>query len=330
MKHALLRIALTAILASSCAKKKDFTIIAHRGAPGYLPEHTLEGVAMAHAWNIDFIEPDLVMSKDDHLVILHDHHLDTTTNVAERFPKRARKDGRFYAIDFTLDELKSLRVHERIVLATGKPVYPQRFDSRKAFFKIPTFKEFIELVQGLNKTSGKNIGIYPEIKMPEFHISEGKDITKAAIEMMREYGYEKSLNAGIQCFWPNTLIRLKNEFKTKIPLFQLIAENEWNESSADYTQMLTDSGLKKISTYASAIGPWVQQILTIQKGIYKSTGLVERAKKLNLKVVPYTHRTDQLPQGLSEEDFFKLMFEALAVDGIFSDFADRAKKFSEI
>ncbi len=90
----------------------DPLVIAHRGASGYLPEHTLPAKALAYAMKPDYIEQDVVMTKDDQLVVLHDHYLDRVTDVAERFPDRAREDGRYYAIDFTLAEIKSLRVTE--------------------------------------------------------------------------------------------------------------------------------------------------------------------------------------------------------------------------
>lgn len=91
---------------------KDKVVIAHRGASGYLPEHSLPAKAMAYAQGADYLEQDLVMTKDNELVVLHDHYLDRVTDVAERFPDRARKDGRYYAIDFTLPEIKSLKFTE--------------------------------------------------------------------------------------------------------------------------------------------------------------------------------------------------------------------------
>ena len=104
------------ILSSSAlyfsATAADKMVIAHRGASGYLPEHTLPAKAMAYAQGADYLEQDLVMTKDDRLVVLHDHYLDRVTDVAQRFPQRARKDGRFYAIDFTLAEIKSLKFTE--------------------------------------------------------------------------------------------------------------------------------------------------------------------------------------------------------------------------
>ena len=146
-------------------------VIAHRGACGYVPEHTLEAASMAHAMQVDFIEQDVVLSKDNIPVVLHDIHLDTVTDVAQKFPGRARSDGRFYAIDFALDEIKQLFVHERISLKTGKAVFPNRFDASKALFRVPTLEEEIELIKGLNAATGRDIGIYVEIKKPAWHLS---------------------------------------------------------------------------------------------------------------------------------------------------------------
>ncbi len=311
-------------------KKSDLVVIAHRGASGYLPEHTLEGAAMAHSWGVDYIEPDLVMTKDNQLVILHDPHLDTTTNVKKIYPKRARKDGRFYAVDFTLKEIKKLRVNERKDHITGKVVFPQRFPLKKSRFEVPTLEEFIELVQGLNKSSRKKIGIYPEIKNPEFHQKEGKDITKATINILRKYGYEKNGQAIIQCFYPPSLKRLKNEFKTKIPLILLIADNSWNESSIDYNSILTKKGIKEVSTYAFGIGPWIPQILKKEGQSYSITNLVSWAHKYGLKVHPYTHRKDDLPSFIkNEEQLFNVLIKKVGIDGIFSDFADRVLRYRD-
>src|SRR5947207_6618226 len=127
-------------------------IIAHRGASGYLPEHTLAAVAVAHTMGADYLEQDVVLSKDSVPVVLHDIHLDTVTDVARRFPGRKRRDGRFYAIDFTLAELKQLRVTERFNHQTGEPVFKERFPQCQASFEIPTLEEELQLIQGLNQT----------------------------------------------------------------------------------------------------------------------------------------------------------------------------------
>lgn len=305
--------------------QNKFITIAHRGASGYLPEHTLAGAAMAHAWGVDYIELDLVMTKDNQLVILHDPHLDTTTNVKELFPKRNRPDGRFYTIDFTLDEIKKLSVFERIRIEQGVSYYPQRFPLKKSHFEVPTMQEFIELVQGLNLTTGKSVGIYPEIKNPEFHEKEGKDITSAVMDVLKKYGYEENGQAIIQCFYPPTLKRLKNEFKTKIPLVLLIAENSWNESSVDYQKILTRQGIAEVATYAYGIGPWIPHLI---KEDGTSSSVVEWAHEFGLKVHPYTHRQEEIPSPFkNENDFLDTLIIKNKVDGLFSDFADKIIKY---
>ncbi len=110
-------------------------VIAHRGASAYLPEHTIEAKAMAHAMNVDFIEQDLVLSKDDVPIVIHDIYLDDVTDVAIKFPKRKREDNRFYVIDFTFDELKTLQVSERFNPETGEQFYPNRFPKGNRHFQ---------------------------------------------------------------------------------------------------------------------------------------------------------------------------------------------------
>ena len=171
--------------------KRRPIVIAHRGASGYLPEHTLEAKALAYAMKPDYIEQDVVMSKDDHLIILHDRYLDRVSDVAQKFPHRARKDGRYYAIDFTLAEIKSLQVTEGFTYTKqGKKVmtHPHRFPLGKSSFQVATLAEEIELIQGLNQTLGYNVGLYPEIKAPWFHRHEGKDISLAVLKMLKAYG----------------------------------------------------------------------------------------------------------------------------------------------
>ncbi len=315
----------------SCASPRNKTVIAHRGAPGYLPEHTLEGVAMAHAWGVDYIEPDIVITKDDQAVILHDIHIDTTTNVAKVFPKRKRADGRFYAVDFTLNEIKKLTVNERVDLKTGKKVFPGRFDLNKSTFRVPTLKEYIELVQGLNKSTRKEIGIYPELKSPEFHLKHKKDIAKIVFQILKDYGYNKNdANIYVQCFYPPTLKRLRSEFNAKMPLIVLIAENSWKESSIDYENLKTEAGIKDISTYANGIGPYLKHLVTEKDGVISKTNLVSLAKKYHLKVHPYTHRVDELPKGFKDsKELFDYLYDEVMVDGIFSDFGDIAIKHSK-
>lgn len=312
---------IVALVCLSCRQQKIIKV-AHRGASGYLPEHTLEAVALAHSWDIDYIEPDLVMTKDDQLIVMHDPHLDTTTNVKELFADRARIDGRFYAVDFSLDEIKKLSVHERVNLETGEAVFPGRFPLGRSHFEVPTLIEYIELIQGLNKSTGKKIGIIPEIKAPEFHESEGKDIVSKTLFILKSYGYEENGQAIIQCFEPNTLKMIKN--KTNIPLLQLIAVNEWKESSADYDKMLTDDGLKEIATYAQYLGPYLPQLYDIKNDRAFKNDIMKMAHRYELKVAPYTIRDDAIFKPFeNKNEMMSFVLGELEVDGLFSDFADK-------
>ena len=160
---------LVTIMSSNSYAQK--IVIAHRGARGYLPEHTLEAKAMAYAQGAHYIEQDLVMTRDDNLIVLHDITLDRTTDVDEKFPDRARSDGRYYAIDFTLEEIRTLNATEGFRTENGEKVQArsQRFPLGKGSFRVPTFQEEIEMIQGLNISTGRDVGIYPEIKQPAFH-----------------------------------------------------------------------------------------------------------------------------------------------------------------
>ena len=176
-------------------------VIAHRGASGYLPEHTLAAKALAHGMGADYLEQDVVLTKDDVPVVLHDIHLDTVTNVAEVFPDRKRDDGRYYAIDLTLAEVKQLRATERVDAKTKRPVFPTRFPPHLSYFTVPTLAEELELIQGLNTSSGREAGIYTEIKSPAWHRSEGKDISKIVLGVLDHYGYREASDlAYLQCF----------------------------------------------------------------------------------------------------------------------------------
>ena len=152
---------MASLLSSQAFAQK--VVVAHRGASGYLPEHTLEAKAMAYAMGADYIEQDVVMTKDDELIVIHDITLDRTTDVAVKFPGRARADGRHYAIDFTLAEIRTLALSEGAYLVNGERQqgYKSRFPMGKSNFRIATLAEEIELIQGLNVSTGKDIGIYP-------------------------------------------------------------------------------------------------------------------------------------------------------------------------
>ena len=195
-----------------------FIIIAHRGASGYLPEHTLPAKAMAYAMGADYLEQDVVATRDGQLLVLHDIHLDRVTDVAERFPDRARGDGRFYVRDFDLDEIRTLQVTERLDGA-GLPVYPGRFPPRSGRFRVNTLAEELELVAGLNHATGRKTGVYPEIKRPAWHQADGFDITPAVLDELARHGYETAEDAiFLQCFDGAEVLRIRNELGCKLKL----------------------------------------------------------------------------------------------------------------
>ena len=197
----LLSISCQSNLEKELKSTKKITVVAHRGASGYLPEHTLASKAMAHGMNADYIEQDIVLSKDDIPIVIHDILLDDVTNVSEKYPNRKRKDGKYYVIDFTFEELKTLEVTERFDSKTGLQIYPKRFPKGTSSFRLHSLQDEIELIQGLNKSTGKNIGIYPEIKKPKFHHENGKDFSKIVLEILTKYGYStKDDQCILQCF----------------------------------------------------------------------------------------------------------------------------------
>lgn len=345
-KPLLAAVALAIGLAAS-AQAADKIVIAHRGASGYLPEHTLPSKALAYAQGADYLEQDLVMTKDDRLVVLHDHYLDRVTDVAERFPERARKDGRYYAIDFTLAEIKSLRFTEGFDIDKGvkRQSYPGRFPMGKSDFRIHTFEEEIEFIQGLNHSTGRNIGIYPEIKAPWFHRQEGKDITVKALEVLKRYGYTgRNDKVYLQCFDFNELKRIKTELMPKagmdLKLVQLIAYTDWQETfeqnaagqwvNYSYDWMFRPEGMKEIAKYADGIGPQYPMLIdkTSTPGKIKLTGMSRAAHANGLAIHPYTLRKDALPAYAKNMDqLLDAVYNRAQVDGAFSDFPDLAVNF---
>lgn len=301
-------------------------VIAHRGASAYLPEHTLAAKALAHGMGADFIEQDVVLTRDAVPVILHDVYLDSTTDVAARFPDRARADGHFYAMDFNLAEIRALRVHERR-RAGGDAVFPGRFPVEHALFTVPTLAEEIALIAGLDKSRGRRTGLYIELKSPGRHREAGLDIVGAVLEVLRESGHDsRPQQVFLQCFDDRTLRQLRDEHRSALPLIQLIADNAWNEDSAvDYDYLRSDAGLDDIASYADGIGPWLSHIYLGRDdaGAPRLDSLVGRARQRGLVVHPYTFRRDELPPGIGDfAELLDLFIGCLRVDGLFTDFPD--------
>ena len=299
-------------------------IIAHRGACGYLPEHTLPAVELAHTFDADYIEQDVVLTSDGVPIVLHDVTLELTTNVATLFPERHRDDGLFYAIDFTLEEIKALNAHERTD-SLGNPVFPERYSGTEAEFKVPTLAEEIETVDRLNKASGKRTGVYIELKRPEFHEQEGVDIYQAVIDVLKTFDrLGENAETVIQCFDPETLKRFAHEGIFKGPLVQLVLTESIANWRGDFEAMHTTSGLKEVAEYAHGIGPDVNLLENESGG---SSEMVVAAKKLGLFLHPYTLRADSesIP-GVNFEALHKKLFIDLEVDGAFTDFADQTRE----
>ena len=304
-------------------------VIAHRGASGYLPEHTLESAAYAHALGADYIEQDVVLTKDDVLVVIHDIHLETTTDVATRHPGRQRADGRFYVIDFTWEELRALKVNERVHPKTGQPVFPLRFPATGGGFRLCTFEEQVSLIQGLNRSTGRTAGIYVEFKQPAWHATEGKDLGAALLASLDRLGYRRADDpVFVQCFDREALLRLRAVHGTALPLIQLIGEDR--EDDGVYEAMITPAGLADLATFAQGIGPALGRILTgadaAGRPVFSS--LVGDAHAVGLKVHPYTFRTDALPPGVpSINALLTALIVGAGVDGLFIDQPDAALRF---
>ena len=310
-------------------------IIAHRGASGYLPEHSLAAKALAHAMGADFLEQDVVLTKDGIAIVLHDIYLETTTDVRLRFPGRARQDGRFYALDFTLREIRQLRLHERSKCnETGREVavYPKRFPLGAGTCGVPTLLEEIDFISGLDRSRNKCTGLYVELKAPDWHLRQGYKIADTVMGVLDQTGYsQRPDQVFLQCFHDKTLQYLRNTLKTELPLIQLIADNSWGEDGAvDYNHLMTLAGLDAVAEYANGIGPWIKQIYAGKdsSGQPIITRLVENAHARGLQVHPYTFRRDELPEGIADfDELLDIFVNEAGIDGFFTDFPDLAYAF---
>jgi len=280
---------------------------------------------MAHAMGSDYIEQDVVLTRDDVLIVLHDLYLDAVTDVAEKFPDRKREDGCHYAIDFTLEEIKTLRVHERVT-PDGQPEFPGRFPHMNAIFRIPTLAEEITLIQDLNRSNGRDVGVYIEPKSPAWHSTEGRDLVKKVVSMLADFGYRnRSDQAYLQSFDLNYLEYARYELKTDLKLVQLIGEKSWQESDTDFDYLQTEKGLRAIARFADGIGPWLMQVVNIRDGeITDISELVALAHRFGLFVHAYTLRADQLPlETATMQDAVHFLADQARLDGVFTDHPDQ-------
>ena len=320
-------------------------VIGHRGASGYLPEHTLASYALAVFQGADFIEPDLVMTKDGHLIARHEPILDETTDVSvhpEFASRRVTKviDGvtvtAWWAEDFTLAEIKQLKARERI--PTVRPGNTRVNDQ----IEVPTLQEVIDLAAGLEKVVGRKIGIYPETKHPTYFRNLGFAMEETLVSILRKNGYEGKRNqVFIQSFEVRNLKRLSH--MTNIPLIQLFggaSSQPYDEVAAGgtltYGQMATAAGLAHISTYAKGVGPSKGYVIPVVGGILSPaniTTFVTDAHAVGLAVHPYTYRVENQflplnlrigtdPNGRGDLQGELKMFLDAGIDGFFTDNTD--------
>jgi glycerophosphoryl diester phosphodiesterase len=323
----------------------DPLVIAHRGASGYRPEHTLGSYRLAIARGADYVEPDLVVTADGVLVARHENELSSTTDVAQRpefADRRTTKtvDGRrvsgWFSEDLTLAELRTLRARER--LPALRPLN-QRYDGRET---VPTLQEIIDLVRRESARVGRQIGVYPETKNPTYFASIGLLQHEPLVRCLDVNGLNTPhAQVIVQSFESANLRRLREDLR--VPLVQLIGGTGGPHDLVaagrprSFSDLITPSGLAEIASYADGIGPSKALVLPRDAtgALMPATSLVGRAHDAGLVVHAYTFRdentflpsdlrmgSDPSARGKAAEEY--ALFFAAGVDGVFSDYPDTA------
>jgi glycerophosphoryl diester phosphodiesterase len=287
--------------AESGTQSDDALLIAHRGASGYAPEHTMAAYRLALDMGADFIEPDLQVTSDGRLISLHDETLERTTNVRDVFPDRFREDEvrgetvrRWHAVDFTLEEIRSLDA--------GAWFGPEFAGER-----VPTFAEVIELARG-------RAGIIPETKSPEAYHALGLSMERLVLADLQRFGLESNeadptTPVVIQSFSRASLEIFEHELGSDLPLVFLLSGGEQSE------RMLTTEGLDEIRGFATGIGPTKRLLL-------EDPQAVERAHAAGLTVIPYTFDGDSPGSFPTVTDEMAHFVHELGVDGLFTNNPD--------
>lgn len=281
-------------------------IIAHRGASGYLPEHTLAAYELAIDMGAEFIEPDLVITKDGALVVRHDRYLSDSTNIADhpefagrKIVKAGHDRADWFVEDFTLAEIKTLRAKQ---VNLGRPT---DFDG---LYEIPTFEEVLELVARRSQDEGRRIGIYPETKQPAALEALGLSYDDALLDSLAQFGFDGEDDpVFIQSFETENLRRLSQ--KTDVRLIYLFGQP-------------VSLSMEEIASFADGIGPHKLLLIDYHGA---PTGLLKEAHNLGLPVHTWTFREDEVaPQFRGNSSVELTDFIKLGVDGLFSDFPDTA------
>ena len=328
-----LALSLSLMLASGVNAADRPIVIAHRGASGLLPEHTIAAYTRAIDDGADFIEPDLVPTRDGVLVARHENEISGTTDVASRAEFADRKttktiDGAsvtgWFTEDFTLAELKTLRARERLPELRGT--------ANDGRFEIPTLDEIITLAKA------RGVGIYPETKHPTYFAAIGLPLEAKLVAALDAAGWrDADAPVFIQSFEVNNLKRLDG--MTGVRLIQLVAAEGGPADGTyrSYAEMLTPEGLKAVAAYADGIGP--EKTLVISRGpdmrLTSPTRLVADAHAAGLKVHPWTfraenyflpadHRKGEDPRAHGELAGEIRAYLATGIDGLFSDFTAEA------
>jgi len=296
------------------AASAGLLIIGHRGASGHRPEHTLPSYRLATMMGADFIEPDLVSTKDGVLIARHENEIGGTTDVAVKFPERKRTkqiDGEmvtgWFTEDFTLAEIKTLSAKERLAFRSHE------FDGK---FEIPTFDEVIELAQTEGSASGRTVGVYPETKHPTYFRSIGLPLEDRLIAALERHGWnQRDSPVFVQSFEDN--LRAMRT-KTSVRMIRLLEG-----------RIPTDAELRQIATYADGIGPNSHMVIPVDadRRVLAATDLVARAHAAGLLVHIWTLRAEPMFLSPSYRGDFEAEFRHfrdLGVDGIFTDFPDVA------
>jgi len=318
------------------AARADPLIIAHRGASGERPEHTLASYERAIDQGADYIEPDLVLTKDGVLVARHENEIGGTTDVADHPEFADRKTSKtidgiemsgWFTEDFTLAELRTLRARERLPdLRTAN----KRFDG---LYPIPTFEEIVQLVRAKEAESSRRIGLYPETKHPSYFAGLGLSHQGPLLDLLSRYGYQTEVDpVFIQSFEVGNLKAIRAT--SRLRLIQLVdAEGGPADlPGTSYADMLTVQGLTDIAAYADGIGPSTALVIAPEG----ATALVGRAHDAGLQVHVWTMRMENSflppqyqrlddPQGLGDFTGYVRAIAATGVDGLFSDFPGQAR-----
>ena len=329
-------------------------VIGHRGAAGYVPEHTLDSYFLAMQFGADFVEPDLVMSRDGVLIARHENEIGGTTDVAARPEFAARRTRRsidgtqvegWFTEDFTLAELKTLRARERI--PTVRPANT-RWDGR---FEIPTFEEVLALVRGVERQRAARagqlglppparIGVYPETKHPSYFAALRLAMEEPLVATLERYGYrDAAAPIWLQSFEVGNLKALAQ--LTTLRRVQLIeasgAPYDWvvAHDPRTYAHLLTPQGLADIAQYAQAIGPAKSLVIPRRADatLGEPTRLVADAHAQGLALHPWTFRAENeflpgdfrhgtAPSGCGDLQGEILRFLQAGIDGFFTDQAD--------